>query len=623
MSLQKRLLVLFVLVAFIFCALIGRVFYLQGIKQEDLLILSAPQWVRSLPLVARRGDILDTTGSILATSYTTYDVYIRAKNVKDANLVADILSSILGIDRDKVYKKATNKKVSESLIKLSIESEVASKIIEQNLDGVVLSQNISRYYPYGQFLTQVLGFTTIDGIGQAGVEAYYNDYLKGVNGKNLSQGDAGGVMIEGLDYYIPSIDGLHIKLTIDSKIQNIIETALYNIMQDHSPKSASIIMLDATTGEILGLGISPSYDSNSPPRDDVSLLMDLTKNTAVVDVYEPGSTFKILTVAAALEEKLVSENEHFYCPGYRIIDGQKIKCWRTIGHGSQTLSEGIANSCNCVFMDLALRLGKERLYKYLKLFGIGNKTGVDILGESPGLLMDIDGVKTVDLARIGFGQAVAVTQLQLVTAFCSVINGGYLFTPQLLKSVYNGKNVLNENSTNIKNYTVSKETSYKVNKLLKDVLSIKSGEGTFVAGYDIGGKTGTAQKYENGTIAKGKYVSSFFGTYPAENPKYALLVCVNEPSSGAYYGSVVASPYGRQIFEGLFAYKNIPKDFEMQDDYFIVPNIVGMTLSQAIITLDKQCISYEIAGDGAVVLSQFPSAGTKVSKGSFITINTN
>jgi stage V sporulation protein D (sporulation-specific penicillin-binding protein) len=363
------------------------------------------------------------------------------------------------------------------------------------MPGVVLSQNVSRYYPYGQFLTQVLGFTTVDNIGQAGVEAYYNDYLKGVNGKNLSQGDAGGVIIEGLDVYIPSIDGLDIKLTIDSKIQNIIETALYNIMQDHKPKSASIIMLDVASGDVLGLGISPSYDSNFPPRDDVTQLMELTKNTAVVDVYEPGSTFKILTVAAALEENLVSENEHFYCPGYRIIDGQKIKCWRTIGHGSQTLSEGIANSCNCVFMDLALRLGKEKLYRYLKLFGIGSKTGVDIMGESSGLLMDIESVKTVDLARIGFGQAVAVTQLQLINAFCSVINGGYLTVPKLLNGVYKENNIIKENGLNIKNYTISQKTSNKVNKLLKDVLSIKNGEGTFVAGYDIGGKTGVLPIY--------------------------------------------------------------------------------------------------------------------------------
>lgn len=623
LSLQKRLLVLFVLVAFLFCVLLIRVFYLQGYKGEYLISKAAPQWVRTLPLTAKRGDILDTTGSILATSTTTYDVYIRAKNVKNASLVADRLSEILGLSKEKIYTLATNKKISESLVKLSIPQEIANKIIDLNLDGVVLSQNNSRVYPYGQFLTQVLGFTTIDGIGQAGIEAYYNNYLKGINGKNLSQGDASGVEVEGLDYYVPSIAGLNITLTIDSKIQNIIENALANIMSDHKPKSASIMMLNVKSGEILGLGISPSYDNNTPPRDDVSSLMELTKNTSVVDVYEPGSTFKILTVAAAIEENVVSDNERFYCPGFRVVDGQRIKCWRTIGHGSQTLSEGIANSCNCVFMDLAIRLGKERLYKYLKLFGIGAKTGVDIMGESSGILMDIDSVKTVDLARIGFGQAVAVTQLQLITAFCSVINGGYLFVPHLLQNISSGKNIIKENETIIKNKTISERTSSKVNSLLKSVLSLKNGEGSFVAGYDIGGKTGTAQKYENGMIARGKYVSSFFGTYPATNPEYALLVCVNEPSAGAYYGSVVASPYGKMVFEKLFEYKNIKKDFEGSDSFIVVPDVVGKSLSQAIIELDNQKINYEIAGEGGVIVSQFPSGGSVISKSSYISIVTN
>ncbi len=623
LSLQKRLLALFVLVAFIFCALIIRVFYLQGLQQDSLISKAAPQWVRTLPLQAKRGEILDCTGSSLATTYTTYDVYIRAKNVKNAQYVSQVLSDILQMDKDKILKKATNKKISESLVKLSIEEEVAKQIINANLQGVVLSQNVSRYYPYGQFLTQVLGFTTIDGIGQAGIEAYYNDFLKGINGKNLSQGDASGVEIKGLDYYIPAVDGLNIMLTIDSKVQNIVENALSNIMLDHKPKSASIIMLDCNNGEIVAMGKSPSFDNNNPPREDVQSLMQLSKNSMVVDVYEPGSTFKILTVAAALAENLTNEKDRFYCPGYRVVDGQRIKCWRTIGHGSQTLAEGIANSCNCVFMDLALRLGKEKLYKYLKLFGIGSSTGVDILGESSGLLMDIGSVKTVDLARIGFGQAVAVNQLQLLTAFCSIINGGEYVVPHLLKNIYNGKSLVKSYSKQVKNNTINVEVSKTVNSLLKGVLSLKNGEGSFVTGYDIGGKTGTAQKYENGSIARGKYVSSFFGCYPAENPKYALLVCVDEPSTGAYYGSVVASPYGKYVFEKLFEYKNISPDFEVDKKVFVVPDIIGLPLSSAIIELDKAGIQYEIAGEGSVVISQFPQSNSIISASDYVNITTN
>ena len=596
---------------------------MQGLKQDSLIALAVPQWVRTLPLSAKRGDIYDCTGDLLATSYTTYDVYVRAKNIKDPEHVAKQLSDILGIDEQKVLKKAKDKSISESLVKLSVEDSLAQKIINLNLQGVVLSQNISRYYPYGQFLSQVLGFTTIDNIGQAGVEAYYNQMLRGINGRVISQGDASGVEVEGIDYYIPAVSGLNITLTIDSKIQSIIETCLHDIMQEHKPKAASIIMMDVTNGDILGMGITPSYDNNEPPRDNVTLLMELAKNKCVVDVYEPGSTFKILTVAAALSEHITSLEERFYCPGYRIVDGQKIKCWRTIGHGSQTLIEGIANSCNCVFMDLGLRLGKDRLYKYLKLFGIGAPTGVDILGESPGILMDIGNVKTVDLARIAFGQAVAVNQLQLLTAFCSIINGGKLVSPHILKSIDNNGQIIKESSTNIKNYTVNIEVSNQVNQLLKSVLSLKNGEGTFVEGYDIGGKTGTAQKYENGAIARGKYVSSFFGTYPAQNPKYALLVCVDEPSSGVYYGSVVASPYGKKVFEGLFEYKNIPKDFNCVSKSVVMPEIIGLSLAEAIITLDKCKISYEIDGSGGKVINQFPISGTTFNQSSKAVIITD
>ncbi len=598
-------------------------FYLQGIRQDNLVKLAVPQWVRSLPLGAKRGDIYDRTGDILATSYTTYDVYVRAKNIKEPEVVARFLANLLELSYEKVLQKAQNKSISESLIKLSVPEDIAKQIIAQNLKGVVLSQNISRQYPYGQFLSQVLGFTTIDNIGQAGVEAYYNEYLKGINGKSLSQGTAAGTEIDGLDYYIPAIDGLDIKLTIDSKIQTIIEQALNNISIEHKPKAASIIVMDTKSGDILGMGLWPSYDNNNPPREDVSALMDLSKNKAVVDVYEPGSTFKILTVAAALSEGVVGDNDRFYCPGFRIVDGQRIKCWKTIGHGSQTLAEGMANSCNCVFMDLGLRLGKEKLYKYLKLFGIGSQTGVDILGESSGLLMDINSVKTVDLARISFGQAVAVSQLQLLSAFCSIINDGKYILPHLLKGVYKDGRLLKDNSINIKNKTISAEVSNKVNMLLKGVLSLKKGEGTFVEGYDIGGKTGTAQKYENGVIARGKYVSSFFGTYPALDPKYAVLVCVDEPSSGVYYGSIVASPYGKQVFEGIFNYLNIPRDFETESKKAIVPDIVGMPLAQAIITLEKYKILYEIDGDGEMAIGQFPRAGYELSPMESVVIMTN
>ncbi len=625
LSLQKRLLVLFLLITFIFCAIVIRLFVIQGLNSTKLTLRAAEQWLRTLPLSARRGDIVDSTGSKLATSYTTYDVYIRAKDVTDPARVASFLSTLLNLDYDKLYQKATDKFVSESLVKLSISDSVARQIIDKNYKGVVLSQNIDRYYPYGQFLSQILGYTTIDNQGQSGLEAYYDIYLKGVNGKNMTQSTASGKELQGtLQYYLPSVDGLSIQLTIDSKIQHIVENTLAKIMLDHNPKSASITILEPNSGKTLAMGIAPSFDNNNPPRDNISALMSLSKNTSVVDVYEPGSTFKILTISAALSQKLTTLEERFYCPGYRIVDGQRIKCWRTIGHGSQTLTEGIANSCNCVFMDLALRLGKNKLYDYLQSFGIGSQTGVDILGESSGILMNINNVKNVDLARIGFGQAVAVTQIQLLSAFCAAVNGGKLYRPYLVDNIYDQYKIIKQNKPLILSQVIDQEVSNQVNSMLEGVLSIKNGKFTFVEGYSIGGKTGTAQKYENGKIASGKYVSSFFGTYPASNPQYAILLCVNEPSSGAYYGSVVAAPYAKDVFKSIFEYKNIPPDnTQIQPTNILVPNLVGMPLSQAMTELELSNIYYEIDGDGDRVVSQIPAPNSTISQSSYVIISTN
>lgn len=496
LSLQKRLLALFLLIAFIFCALVIRLFVLQGVKSEKLTLKAADQWLRTLPLSAKRGDIVDSTGSTLATCFTTYDVYVRAKNVTNPSEVASFLSKTLNLDYEKLYLKVTDKFISESLIKLSVKEDVAYKIIDKNLSGIVFSQNISRYYPYGQFLSQVLGFTTIDNIGQSGLEAYYESFLKGVKGKAYSQATVSGVDIQNsLGYYLPSIDGLSLALTIDSKIQTFVENTLAQIMLDHKPKSASITIMNPNNGQIIAMGIAPSFDNNNPPREDVGALMSLSKNTSVVDVYEPGSTFKILTISAALDKNLTKLDERFYCPGFRIVDGQKIKCWKTIGHGSQTLVEGIANSCNCVFMDLALRLGKTDFYKYLTSFGIGKTTGVDILGESAGILMDIGQVKNVDLARIGFGQAVAVTQLQLLNAFCAAVNGGMLYRPYIVDNIYNNSGIVKQNKPTIIGKVSNSNISQQVNQMLEGVLSLKTGQYTFVEGYSIGGKTGVLPIY--------------------------------------------------------------------------------------------------------------------------------
>lgn len=616
-SQQKRILALILLVSFIFCVLLIRLGVVQLINGTWLQSKAADQWTRDLPLKAERGKIYDITGSSLAVSYTTYNVYTRAREIDHPEETATFLSSTLGLNYTSVYNKVTNKNASEYLIKMQVEEEIAKEIIDKNLPGVYLSQNTKRYYPYGDLLTQILGFTTIDNVGQAGIELYYNDILKGTDGKSLVQADITGEELENtLSYYIPSIPGYDITLTVDAKIQLIVEQALNKVMVEQQAKSATAIVMKANTGEIVAMSTKPSFDLNDVPRDDPSALLENVKNKAVVDVYEPGSTFKILTMAATLEESKANENSRFYCGGSTTVDGQRIKCWRSIGHGSQTLSEGLANSCNCVFVDLALRLGLDTFYNYFSSFGLGQKTGIEISGESSGIIMNKSTAKRVDLARMGFGQAIAVTPLQLITAVCAAVNGGTLYKPYLIDKIVSPDGVIVEESavTPVRQ-VVSKQTSATLNAMLEGVVS-KTGKYTFVPGYEIGGKTGTSQKYENGTIARGKYVSSFIGTYPASNPEYVLLLMVDEPGTGAYYGSVVASPYAKEIFAGMFEYLNIEPDdpalASAEVATVTMPDLINKTLTEAVTTLVSLGLSYEIDGEGLTITNQLPPAGTKV-----------
>ena len=624
-SFRKRILALLMLVSFLFCALVVRLFVVQIINGKDLQLRATDQWTRDLAIVAPRGDIYDQTGSRLAVSYTTYNVYVRAREVENAKEVSEYLSNLLGLNYLSVYEKVIKKNVSEVLIKLQFSADLAERIYEKNLSGVYLAESVGRFYTYGNLLSQVLGFVSVDNVGQSGLEAQYESYLKGVDGYSFTQSDLQGKEIGGtLRYYVPATKGGDITLTIDSKIQLILEQVLEKAMEEQQAKGVTGLVMNAKTSEILAISSKPSFDLNNIPRDDLTTLFDQSKIKAITDVYEPGSTFKILTLAAALEEGVVSENDRFYCTGSRVVDGVKIKCWRSTGHGSQTLQEGLTNSCNCVFMELALRLGVDKFYEYMQKFGLGEKTGIDLAGEASGILMDKSLVKTVDLARMGFGHAVAVTPVQLLTAVCGILNGGNLTTPTVLDNIVDcfGNTLLQGEST-VKRQIVSASTSQKICEMLSGVTN-KQGDCTFIEGYDVGGKTGTAQKYdETGHIAQGKYISSFIGTYPASNPEYVIMIMVDEPGAGAYYGSVVAAPYGKEILSGIFEYKNIPKDNETASIEFVqMPDITGWQLSDAAVELGKLGLFYETDGEGGVVNRQLPPAGTTLAKGDTIILVT-
>lgn len=615
-SLQKRIKAILLVLLFVFCSLVVRLFIVQIINGKELQFKATDQWTRDLALTAPRGSFFDVTGDSLAVSYTTYDVYVRGREVKSPTHTASVLSQILELDLEGTLEKVSRKNVSEVLLKMQVDADTAEEIYKENLDGIYLTENVGRYYVYGDLFTQLLGFVSVDNAGQAGLEAYLNDYLTGKDGYSYVQSDLQGKEIGGsIRYYVGGISGDDVTLSVNSKIQIILEKILAQAYIDQQAKAVTGIVMQAKTGKVLAISTKPSFDLNSPPRDNLEALFDQSKMTAVTDAYEPGSTFKILTLAAALEESVTSLDDHFYCPGYRIVDGQRIRCWKTIGHGDQTLAEAFANSCNCCFMDLALRLGVDKFYEYMQRFGLGQKTGITISGESGGILMPKSQVKSVDLARMGFGHAIAVTPIQLLSIVAGITNGGIYHTPTVIENIKDTTGDATYSPRVTEQRLVSSQTSKSVNALLQKAEN-KAGDFTFVEGYNVGGKTGTAQKYgENGQIAQGKYISSFIGTYPADEPEYLFMILVDEPSAGAYYGSLVAAPYGKTFFQELFSFYNLPKDNEsVVVEKVVMPQVVGMSLANAVAQIKKAGLEYEIDGSGGVILRQLPPAGTILDK---------
>ena len=629
-SLKKRLLAIFLLVSFLFLAIICRLFYLQIIKGAWLQAKAIDQWTRELPLNAIRGEFTDRNGVTLATNYSTYDIYVRPSMVSDARLVTSKLVEVLGVDYETTYTRVTDRYVSESLIKLQVPKDKAKLLKSDELIGIKLSENNTRYYPYQNMLTQVLGYTTIDNVGQAGLEAYYNKYLTGINGYIIEESDVKGVKIDNtLTTYMPSIPGCSIELTIDINIQRFTENALKILVDEQKPKRASAIVMNPNTGEIVSMCSYPNFNLNSVPRDDVATLLETTKNMNIVDVYEPGSTFKCITMANSINVGTAHLSDHFYDPGYRMVDGEKIKCWKLKGHGSQTLSQGLANSCNSVFVDLALRLGKDGIYQMFDRFGLGKPLGIDFLGEGYGIIMDYDIAKNVDVARMGFGQAVAVTPIQLISAICSIVNGGTLFTPYFMKSMYDAYgNIMLKNEPKAIRNTISQETSEIMQTMMLDVIKQYSGYYAFIPGYEVGGKTGTSQKYENGKI-NGQYIASFVGTFPAHNPDYVVLIIVDEPGGASYYGSIAATPYAKMIIQDIIKYKKYEpsSDIALETDQYnqkvVMPNVIGKDVDNAINIIENIGLQVEIQGEGDVVISQFPIVDTEVIKNGIVMIQTD
>ena len=569
--LRKRLLAISVAITFLFCFLCGRFLYVQVFWQEELAARALDQWTREIPIVAERGLITDRNGVVLVENDTAYTVYARSNAVKDKAGTAKVLAELLQTDPSVLLNKLNTIKASEITVAKRVQKSVVADLTEKSLDGVYFSRDNLRSYPYGEMLCQTLGFTSSDNTGASGIEKYYDKYLSGKNGELLYETDLVGVELKNaVAAYRPAEDGFSVQLTVDLRIQALVEDALKSVAEEYSPVSAECIVLDPNTFEVLAMANYPSYNLNEVPRDDLTLLNALSRNRIVSDIYEPGSTFKVITAAANVEEYLsgnksaFSQTHIFPSSRTRSVDSTTVKCWNNHAngrHSNQTLADALNNSCNPCFTDIAMSLGVETFYKYLSAFGFGGTTGLDFTGEALGMLLPEGAVRGCDLARIGFGQTIAVTGLQLACATAAAINGGNYYTPHLVKKIYAEDGYTKaEIGNGFKRRVISNQASKIIAEMLEGVVANGSGKKAYIEGARVGGKTGTAQKYENGKISAGKYVSSFVGFFPSDAPRYLALVVVDEPQ-GAYYGSVVAAPCAGEIFRGIIDIENGSVEF--------------------------------------------------------------
>lgn len=548
-------------IAFLFCLFLGRFFYVQLVWERELLARAVDQWTRELPVAPERGNIFDANGELLAGNTAAYTLYARANAVKDAEKTARALSSLLPLSYESLLAKLSDRSSSEIVLLRRAEKETVAAVEGTNLQGIYYARDNRRVYPYGALSSQVLGFSSSDGAGLTGIEKQYDCYLAGTKGEILYETDLVGAEIEGTGAsYIPAEDGLDVTLTLDVRIQSLAEEVMARALEEHGAKAARCIVLDPSDFSVLAMVNLPSYDLNDIPRGDAAELNALSRNALISDAYEPGSTFKIVTAAANIEEYLRG-NKSAYSPQTvfsssrtRNVEGSTIRCWsdhKNGKHANLTLAGALNNSCNPCFVDIVLALGKETFYDYLEKFRFGSATGIDFSGEAIGMLLPESTLKNSDLARIGFGQSIAVTPLQLACAAAAAVNGGYYYAPRLVKSISSEDGaVYLESGKRLLCRTVSEETSKLLSSMLEGVVKEGSGKQAYVEGLRVAGKTGTAQKYENGHIAAGKYVSSFVGYFPADDPRYLVLVIVDEPQ-GSYYGSTVAAPCAGEIFRGI------------------------------------------------------------------------
>lgn len=628
-TVRRRLFILLMLLCVLFAALVIRLAYVQLGEGEELSAKAEDSWRRNIPYSAKRGEISDRNGEVLAYNITTPTVMAIPVQVKEKEQTAKLLAPLLGMKESDVLQAVSKK---QSIVRLQpggrkITMDKAQQIRDLALPGIVVAEDNKRYYPYGGLAAHILGFTGGYNQGLTGVESKYDSELSGKNGSVSYLSDAGGRLMPGSsERYNEPKDGLNLTLTIDKSIQSIVERELDQAMDRLQANSALSIAMNPKTGEILAMAARPGYDPGSYQEVDAEVY---NRNLPIWMTYEPGSTFKIITLAAALEEKKVDLlNEQFFDPGYAKVGGATLRCWKRGGHGSQTFLQVVENSCNPGFVALGQRLGKEALFQYIKDFGFGTKTGIDLGGEENGILFKLTNVGPVELATTSFGQGVSVTPIQQITAVSAAINGGNLYQPFVAKSWSNPETgeVVAENEPQLVRQVISQETSRQVREALESVVANGTGGNAFIDGYRVGGKTGTAQKVINGRYSQNEHIVSFIGFAPADDPQIVVYTAVDNPQ-GIQFGGVVAAPIVRNILKDALEYMEIPpREEQLTKKYkygetpiVTVPDLIGHSTQEI---YENMNMNFNLArsGAGTIVINQAPKAGTRVEKGSTIRI---
>lgn len=650
---QKRLTLVVWTIVVVFFILILRLSYIMIVKRDEYSSRAEEQWTSEVSIDARRGRILDRNGVELAVSANVYRVdfdlnsvrqYLKNNSLTNADIAGKIADAV-GMEENKVMEKLETKLASganagsATLIR-RIEKESADKVNNLNIDGVIVSPDTKRYYPKGEFLAHVLGSTNVDGQGLTGVELQYNEYLSGVPGVRISEIERNE---ENLSYTISNftepIDGKDVTLTTDSKIQAITEKVAEKALVDNQAKRVSIMVMNPNNGEILAMVNKPDFDPNNAfdgfedfsGETDGEKLQKMWRNSLVNDTFEPGSIFKVVTMVTALEEGIASESDTFECGGSLQVGSHTIKCWKTSGHGSQILPQILQNSCNVGFMKLGEKIGKETLNEYIKKLGFGKTTGIDLPGEASGIVKKTESITESDLATISFGQTNTVTAIQYMQAFNALANGGSLIQPHILKEVSHydntGTKIVDETfEPVISKNVLSAESTATLRDYLERTVNEGGSNKSYIEGYHIGGKTGTAQKVNSvtGGYESGKYISSMAAMAPIDSPEITAFISIDEPSNGAYYAGVVTAPLMKILLTDIFNYM----DSEFSEDYnavardILIPEIRGKSIEEAKKILKDVNLEYNIEGSGESVTNTQPYPGYTVKEGTKITIYT-